>query len=65
MILVLIVWLYVGFIVSLPVVFPVVWIIQFPIAVGLIFGVLDAFRCTILMTVGQMSVDSFDSVDIA
>jgi len=59
-----IVKLYLRFIVRHSVIFSVIWIIQVPIQVNLIFGVWNTFRCTILMTFSRMAVDSFESVDI-
>jgi len=59
-----IVFLHVGFIVHLPVVFAVIWIFQVTILVKPLFGFWNAFRCTTIIIFGRMAVDSCDSVDI-
>jgi len=55
---------HIWFIVCLPVVFAVIWIIQVPIPVQPIFSDWNDFRWTILITFGRMAVDLFDSADI-
>jgi len=55
---------HIWFIICLPVVFAVVWIIQVPIPVKPIFSVWNAIRWAIHITFGRMAVDSFDSADI-
>ena len=55
---------HIWFIVCLPVVFAVIWIIQVLIPVKPIFGVWNAFRWTILVTFRRMALDLFDLVDI-
>jgi len=59
-----IVLLHISFIVCLPVIFAVIWIIQVTIPVKRILGVGNTFRCTILITLSWMMVDSPDLVDI-
>jgi len=56
--------LYIRFNVCRAIVFTVIWIILVPILVKPIFSVRNAFRCTILITVTWMMVDSSDSADI-
>jgi hypothetical protein len=51
-------------VVCLPVVIGPIWIIQVKIAVKPIFRVRNAFRRTILITIGWIMVDSVDLVDI-
>jgi len=57
-------YLDLGFIVCLPVVLAVSWMIHVSISVKSIFGVQNAFRSTVRMTLGRMAVDSLDSGDI-
>jgi len=59
-----IVCLYIGFIICLTVRFTVVWIVQVTIPVQLIFGVGNAFRCTILHTVGWMAAHWCELADV-
>jgi len=57
-------WVHVGFIVRLPVVFTVIWIVQVPIPVKPIFSIRIALRCTFLITFSWMSLNCFYSMDI-
>ena len=59
-----IVQFHIWFIVCLPVIFAVIWIIQVPIPVKPILGVLNAFWWMILITFSRMVVDLFDSAHI-
>ena len=56
--------LYIRFIICLPVVFARVCIIQVTIPVKPIFVVRNAFRCTILITLGWVTVYASDSAEI-
>jgi len=55
---------HISFIVCLPVIFAVVWIIQVPIPFKPIFSIWNAFRWVTLITFSRMAVDLFDSADI-
>jgi len=57
-----IVWLYLAFFVLLTALFAVLRIIQ--ITMQPIFSLGNAFSCTVLIAIGWMTVDSFDSADI-
>jgi len=58
-----VVYFHIWFVVCLPVIIAVIWIIQVPIPVNPIFSVWDAFRWTILITFGRISfVSAFMSI---
>jgi hypothetical protein len=59
-----IVVLYIGFIGHCAILLTVIWYMQVAIPVKPIFGVLNAFRCRILIVSHWMTVDSPDSADI-
>jgi len=57
--------LYVTFTLCRAIVLAVIWIIQVPTPVKPIFGIRNAFWCTIIITVDLMTVDSSHSADIS